>query len=125
MNAVLKLDAARFAETLRDRDIISPVLFGERLHITMQRLAEMAGVHRVTLQRAPDSEKVQDFLRRSVGIIGELVELNGGDLDRAIYWYRNVPLVELGGDTAEQYVAAGKVEGVRRYIRNLSAGATG
>ena len=51
--------------------------------------------------------------------------LNGGDLDRAIAWFCNMPLVELGEQTAECLVANGKASIVRRYMTNLSAGMTG
>jgi hypothetical protein len=127
MNAVLRIDAAQFAERLRapGSSIISPAAYVDCMQMTTQRLAELAKVHRTTLQRSPAAEKVQDYLRESISIIGQLVEVNGGELERAMYWYKNVPLVELGGKTAEQYVADGKVEGVRRYVRSLAAGATG
>lgn len=125
MNAAVHFDAPAFAEAVRERDHISPQAFGEYLRLSQQRLAELAGVHRTTLTRAPESEKVQHFLRDALSVVSLLLEYNGGDLERAVYWYKSVPLVELGGNTAEQFVAEGKVDGVRRYIRSLSAGATG
>jgi|GEM_PF-4744243 len=63
-------------------------------------------------------------MRQSVSVVGLLLDTNGGDVDRALYLFRNVPLTELGGETAERYVANGKTEAIRRYIHNLAAGAT-
>jgi len=104
---------------------ISPIRFAERMHISLQSLADLAQVHRSTLQRSPGTERAQAYMREALGIIGMVLELNGGDSDRAIYWYRNTPLTELGGGTAESFVREGKAEAVRRCVRNLSAGATG
>ncbi|WP_394697425.1 hypothetical protein [Pseudoxanthomonas japonensis] len=125
MSAVMSQTSASFAETLREKSIISPKIFADRMHISVQTLASLAGVHRTTLQRAPESEKLQDFMRDSVSVISMAIETNGGDLDRAVFWFRNVALTELGGETAEAYVAAGKADAIRKYLINLSAGATG
>jgi len=48
-----------------------------------------------------------------------------GDPERALHWFRRVPLTELGGETAEHYVAAGRASAVVLYVTNLSAGGTG
>jgi hypothetical protein len=125
MSAVMREDSTHFAEGLRENSIISPKVYADRLRISIQRLAELAHVHRTTLLRAPESEKLQDFMRDSVSVIAMVLDLNGGDTDRAIYWYRNVPLTELGGETAERYVADGKAKAIRRYVTNLAVGATG
>ena len=125
MEPALRVNPVQFAEGFREDSIISPKIYSERLHISGIRLAELAGVHRTTVLRAPASEKLQDFLRDSISVLTMLVEANGGDMERAIYWFRNVPLTEQGGETAERYVSEGKVQAIRRYFSNLSAGATG
>lgn len=58
-------------------------------------------------------------------VVNRLTELNGGDRERAEAWYWNQPLPELGGGTAAEFVAHGKLAGILRYIENLSAGSTG
>lgn len=58
-------------------------------------------------------------------LIEKVAGLNGGDLKRAEAWYSKCPLPELGGETAEYYVANGYGAGLLRYFENLSAGATG
>lgn len=121
----MRESSTHFAEGLRENAIISPKAYAERLRISVQRLADLAQVHRTTLLRAPESEKLQDYMRSSVSVIAIFLDLNGGDVERAIYWFRNVPLTELGGGTAEHYVANGKAEAIRSYVTNLAAGATG
>ncbi|KAF1710183.1 DUF2384 domain-containing protein [Pseudoxanthomonas sacheonensis] len=121
----MREDSTSFAVGLREDAIISPKAYVERLHISMQRLADLAHVHHTALLHAPESEKVQDYMRNSISVIAMLLDFNGGDAERAIYWFRNVPLTELGGETAEHYVASGKAKVIRSYITNLAAGATG
>ena len=128
MNAILNHDhGARFLEDLREpgAPYFSPSAFSNTLHISTQRLAELAKVHRTTTTRSPDAEKLQDYLRGAASVLAIAVELTGGDRQRAGLWFRNVPLMELDGRTAEQLVAEGQAEGVRDYLINLSAGATG
>jgi hypothetical protein len=121
----MRKSSTHFAEGLRESLIISPKAYAERLGISVQRLADLAHVHRTTLLRAPESEKLQNYMRDSISVIAMLLDSNGGDAEHAIYWFRNVPLTELGGETAEHYVANGKAEAIRLYVTNLSAGATG
>jgi hypothetical protein len=48
-----------------------------------------------------------------------------GDVDRALFWYRNEPLQPFGYKTAEQLVSDGHTEDLLRYIGSLEAGAAG
>jgi len=118
-----------FIEDLRDPDlpgpVVSPRRFSEALHIDLQTLAEQAGVHRNTIARAPSSMTVQRFLRDALRVIKASADLAGGDLERALFWYRNEPLAPFGYKTAEQLVAAGRTEDVLRYTASLTAGAAG
>src|SRR3546814_6691699 len=85
MNAVLNHDhAARFLEDLREpgAPYFSPSAFSDTLHITTQRLAELAKVHRTTTTRSPDAEKLQDYLRGAASVLAIAVELTGGDRQR-------------------------------------------
>lgn len=93
--------------------------------VNKETLARLAGVDRTTLFRNPRSEKIQHRLREAAQVIAMAADAAEGDLSRAVFWFTNVPLVELGGKTALQLVAEGKSEGLRRYVLNLSAGATG
>lgn len=126
MSAALSYNVIQLSDSLRCATSpgLSPAAFMQRFGITAECLAELAKVHPAVL-RTNECERAQDYMRNALSVVGLMLDFNGGDLDRAIFWYRSTPLTELGGDTAEQYVAAGHVEGVRRYVRNLAAGATG
>jgi len=71
------------------------------LHIDLQMLAEQAHVHRNTIARAPGSPGVQGFLREALRIIKAATDLNG-DINKALFWYRNEPLSVFGYKTAER-----------------------
>jgi hypothetical protein len=118
----------RFAEFLRDPDspapMLSPRRFSEALHIDLQTLAEQAHVHRNTISRAPGSRGVQDFLREAMRVIKAATDLVG-DLDRALFWYRNEPLSAFGYKSAERLVSEGRTDDVLRYLASLEAGAAG
>ena len=117
-----------FVEFLREADTTAPVLspkrFSQAMHIDLQTLAEQAHVHRNTISRAPGSRGVQDFLRAALRIIKAATDLNG-DLDKALFWYRNEPLSVFGYMTAERLVSEGRTDDLLRYIASIEAGAAG
>ena len=118
----------RFIEELRDPDVPGPVVsprrFSEIMHIDLQTLAEQAGVHRNTIARAPASSTVQRFLRDALRVIKAGTDVTG-DVDRALFWYRNQPLAPFGYKTAEQLITAGRTEDLLKYMASLTAGAAG
>lgn len=117
-----------FVEQLRDPEtpgpVLSPKRFIQALHIDLQTLAEQAHVHRNTISRAPASQSVQRFLREALKVIKAGTDLSG-DLNKALFWYRNEPLSAFGYKTAEQLVSDGRTEDVLRYVSSLEAGAAG
>ena len=48
-----------------------------------------------------------------------------GDRDRAIYWYRNTPILEFQHRTAEHLVSIGKTDAVVSYLLSIESGSTG
>ena len=118
----------QFVDFLRETDTPAPVLspkrFSQALHIDLQMLAEQAHVHRNTISRAPGSRGVQDFLREALRIIKAATDLNG-DLNKALFWYRNEPLSVFGYKTAERLVSEGRTDDLLRYIASIEAGAAG
>ena len=118
----------RFVASLREPDSPAPVLsprrFSAALHIDLQTLAEQAHVHRNTLSRAPGSRGIQDFLREALRVIKAAAEVSG-DLDQALFWYRNEPLSAFGYRSAERLVSEGRTEDVLRYVTSLDAGVAG
>jgi hypothetical protein len=127
-NAVLNGSFQHFLNSLKEGGTSSPLLspkrFSEAMHIDLQTLAEQAHVHRNTISRAPDSRGVQDFLREALRVIKAATDLNG-DINQALFWYRNEPLSVFGYKTAERLVSEGKTEDVLRYVASLEAGAAG
>jgi hypothetical protein len=117
-----------FVEYLRDPDTpgpaLSPKRFSQALQIDLQTLADQAHVHRNTLSRAPTSQGVQRFLREALRVIKAGTDISG-DVNRALFWYRNEPLSAFGYKTAEQLVSEGRTEDVLRYVASLEAGAAG
>ena len=103
---------------------MSPKRFSEALHIDLQTLAEQAHVHRNTITRAPGSRGVQDFLREALRVIKAATDLNG-DLNKALFWYRNEPLSVFGYKTAERLVSEGRTDDLLRYVASIEAGAAG
>ena len=117
-----------FLDCLRDPEngpaALSPQKFIEILKMDIQTLAKQAHVHRNTVSRSPTAENLQRFLRESLRVIRAGTDISG-DVNRAIFWYRNDPLPHFGYKTAEQLVSEGRSEDVIRYIESLEAGATG
>ncbi len=111
-------------ETELPAPLLSPRRFSEALHIDLPTLAEQAHVHPSVVSRAPDSRALQDFLRNALQVIKTATDLNG-DLDKALFWYRNETLSEFGYKSAEQLVCEGRTEDVLSYLASLEAGAAG
>ncbi|MDX8495111.1 hypothetical protein RFN29_26480 [Mesorhizobium sp. VK22B] len=102
---------------------ISPKRLSQALGVKVANLAQLTGVHRNTL-RNPSSERLQGRMREMVKVISAATELTG-DVNRAIYWYRNEPIADYGHRTAAELVADGQVEAVLAFIRDLENGARG
>ncbi|MER8367638.1 MAG: DUF2384 domain-containing protein [Mesorhizobium sp.] len=102
---------------------ISPQRLSKALGVKIANLAQLTGVHRNTL-RNPSSERLQGRMREMVKVISAATELTG-EVDRAIYWYRNEPIADYGHRTAAELVANGQVEAVLAFVRDLENGARG
>jgi len=117
-----------FLSSLRDPDVgagvLSPKRFSEALSVDLQTLAAQAHVHRNTVTRAPASPSLQNFLREAVRVIRAATDLCG-DVDQAIFWYRNEPLQAFAYKTAEQLVSEGRADDLIGYVMSLEAGAAG
>ncbi|TIM15319.1 MAG: DUF2384 domain-containing protein [Mesorhizobium sp.] len=84
---------------------ISPKRLSQALGVKVANLAQLTGVHRNTL-RNPSSERLQGRMREMVQVISAATELTG-DVDKAIYWYRNEPIADYGHHTAADRVLQG------------------
>ncbi|KXF74822.1 hypothetical protein ATN84_21560 [Paramesorhizobium deserti] len=116
---------SKFVDSLQEprTPYISPARFSEVLGVRVMALAELTGVHRNTL-RNPSSERLQLKMREMIKVISAAAELTG-DIQKAIYWYRNEPIADYDHHTAAELVADGHADAVLAYIRDLENGARG
>ncbi len=117
--------ASNFIASLQEprTPYISPKRVALALGVQLSRLAEIAGVHRNTLAN-PASERLQDRLRDMVRVIMAASEVTG-DVEQAIYWFRNEPIVTLKRRTAAELVASGHTNAVLAHLSELVDGANG
>lgn len=116
-----------FLATLKDgnsRTALSPERLAEALELPIQKLATLARVHRNTVSMAPSSTKLQDAMGDVVRVLSAAYELTG-NIDRALFWFRNNPIPEFDHLTAMQLVERGEVQAVIDYIDSISGGAAG
>lgn len=118
----------RFLRYLQDVETgttsLSPKRYGQVLRLDMQTLAAHAHVHRNTLSRAPDAESVQRYLRESVRVMRAAVDITG-NVEKAIFWFKNNPLAPFDYKTPQDLVSEGRTEALIRYIQSLQAGYAG
>jgi hypothetical protein len=116
---------SEFVDSLQEprTPYISPSRFSEVLGVKVVALAELTGVHRNTL-RNPSSERLQLKMREMIKVISAAAKLTG-DIQKAIYWYRNEPIADYDHHTAAELVAEGHADAVLAYIRDLENGARG
>lgn len=103
---------------------ISPARFAMAVGVSLQALAALAGVHRNTVSQHPESGRLQDRLRDMAKAILAAAALTG-DLEKAIYWFRNEPIGDYRQKTAAELVAEGRLDAVLAYLDDLRRGATG
>jgi hypothetical protein len=115
-----------FADEFREpnQSIIDPALFAKGLHLHLQELATLAGVHRAIVSAMPTNSRLQSYLREAVRTLSSALEVTH-DRHRSIYWFRNTPIPEFDYHTAERLVAAGKTDAVIAYVASIASGSTG
>jgi hypothetical protein len=116
-----------FLTSIKDensRTALSPGRLADALELPLQKLAALAHVHRNTVTMAPTSPKLQDAMADVIRVLSAAHALNG-DIDSALFWFRNQPIAEFDHLTAMQLVQQGKVQAVIDYIESISGGAAG
>ncbi len=120
-------DFAGFLASLKaegSRTALSPDRLAGALELPIQRLASLARVHRNTVSLAPTSPKLQDAMVDVVRVLSAAHALTG-DIERALFWFRNQPIADFDHFTPMQLVEQGKVQAVIDYIESISGGASG
>jgi hypothetical protein len=102
---------------------ISPQRLSQALDVSLTALSHTAALHRNSF-RNPQSETVQRKLRDIARIVSR-AEAMLGSRERAVYWFRNQPLADYAGRTAEDLVADGQAAAVNAYLDDVETGATG
>lgn len=95
------------------------------LRISLSQLARIVRLHRNTLSTHPHAPKAQERLGELARILVEASELagpGGGDVGRAVLWFRYQPLPGFDGKTAEDLVSEGYAGAVRAYLQDLRHG---
>jgi hypothetical protein len=103
---------------------LSPAKLAAALGIELGQLATLAGVHRNTVSMAPNSQKLQDAMRDVVHVISAAHALSG-DIERALFWFRNRPIGDFGHRTPMQVMKDRGAAAVISYLESVGAGATG
>lgn len=112
-------------EQLREKDYLSPTKFIDLLKIDVGTFATRAHVHRNTVARAPESATVQEHIRQNLRVLKAVFDINGGDLEKALVWFKNEPIREFDYRTPEAVVADGRADDVIKLLEMYDAGATG
>ncbi len=107
--------------TDRSSGLLLPERISSSLHMPLTRLAQVANVHRNTLQRHPESPAVQTKLGEVARIVAAAADLLG-DTGRAVVWFRHQPLAGFDGRTAEELVADGHADAVLAHLELLRDG---
>ncbi|OYY32299.1 MULTISPECIES: hypothetical protein [unclassified Polaromonas] len=76
-------------------------------------------------RQGPSAANFQRHRRENLRAIKAAYEVSGGDLPKALHWFRTEQLSAFGHKTAEQAVAAGQADDVIRLIDSLHTGASG
>lgn len=103
---------------------ISPKRFGLVLNVDMQTLAANARVHRNTISRAPQAERVQQHMRETIRVVRAASDVCHS-IEKAIFWFKNHPLPVFDYKTAQALVSDGRAADVIRYLQSLQAGFAG
>ncbi|MGJ7558536.1 DUF2384 domain-containing protein [Variovorax sp. RB3P1] len=119
----------RLAQQLWDvvdgRQTLSPAKFIEMMGMDITSFAGNAHVHRSTVIRAPATECIQLHIRTSVRVLAAVTAVLDGDLQAAIFWYRNEPLAPFVYKTAETLVVEGRAADVLHLLESFQAGFVG
>ncbi|MEO8390672.1 hypothetical protein [Polaromonas sp.] len=115
-------------EDLQDPELapmLSPARYINLLGMDIETLSLNAQVSVSALTERPGTAKIQTHLKKNLLVIKAAYDASGGDLSKALHWFRTQRLSEFNQTTAEQAVAAGHTYDVIRLIDSLCGGAAG
>jgi uncharacterized protein (DUF2384 family) len=100
---------------------LSPRRMSHALRMPLSELSRVTHLHRNTLARKPQSDRVQARLGEIARIVTLAADLVG-DSDRAVIWFRHQPLQGFDRKTAEQLVSEGHGRAVLKHLEILVEG---
>lgn len=115
----------QFSDVADGHATLSPTKFVEMIGIDLESFARDANVDRDTIIRSPAAESIQSHIRTTLQVLAVSMNASGGDLQAAIYWYRNEPLAAFDHKTAELLVAEGRASDVLDLLESYQAGFVG
>jgi hypothetical protein len=115
-------------EDLQDPELapmLSPARYINFLGMDIETLALNAQVSISTITERPGTAKIQAHLKKNLLVIQAAYDASGGDLPKALLWFRTEQLSPFGQRTAEKAVADGRAYDVIRLIDSLFSGSAG
>lgn len=102
-----------------------PRAVAEALGLEYQELARIARVHRDTVRNSPANPQLQRTLSDIVRVLMAATDVAGGDVTRAIQWFRTEPLRVFRYRMPIDVIADGETERLLDWMESLRAGALG
>ncbi|HJW54321.1 MAG TPA: DUF2384 domain-containing protein [Burkholderiaceae bacterium] len=120
-------DFSHFLDYLHDDQMptsISPKRFAKALGMDLQTFAIKSQMHHDALCRTPTTERVQHRLRESLRVLRAAIDRTS-NVEKAVFWFKNISLSAFDDKTALDLVAEGRTEALICYIQSLEAGFIG
>ena len=102
----------------------APTAFAAWLELSVQELADMAGVHRNSIRSHPDAPRVQALLRDLMRVLSAAAQRQP-DLARVAFYVKNAPVPALRHKTLLELVVEGKTEAALDYVDSVLPGFLG
>jgi hypothetical protein len=115
----------QFSDAAGGHATLSPTKFVEMMGIDLESFARDVNVDLDTITRSPAAESIQSHIRTTLQVLAVAMDASEGDLQAAIFWYRNEPLPVFDHKTAETLVAEGRAADVLELLASYQAGFVG
>lgn len=112
-------DLAQQIKVVDEHQILSAAKVTEMMGLDLDTFSRNAHVHRSTVIRSPAAENIQSFIHTSLQVLAAVMDASGGDLQTAIFWYRDEPLAVFDHKTAETLVTEERAADVLDLLASL------